>query len=61
MRDAVLTTGAEYLLVLDRDVERMKELFFLYDPAVWEGIEGVVDETPGFEMVLSEAICACIG
>ena len=39
----------------------MKELFFLYDPAVWEGIEGVVDETPGFEMVLSEAICACIG
>lgn len=54
VRDAVLTTGAEYLLVLDRDVERMKELFFLYDPAVWEGIEGVVDETPGFEMVLSE-------
>ena len=54
VRDAVLTTGAEYLLVLDRDVERMKELFFLYDPAAWEGIEGVVDETPGFEMVLSE-------
>jgi len=54
VRDAVLTTGAEYLLVLDRDVEHMKELFFLYDPAAWEGIEGVVDETPGFEMVLSE-------
>mgnify|MGYP000506055916 CR=1 FL=1 len=32
----------------------MKELFFLYDPAVWEGIEAWSMRRPGFEMVLSE-------
>ena len=54
VRDAVRTAGAEYVLILDRDVERMEELFFLYNQDDWVGIEAVGDETPGFEAVLKD-------
>lgn len=53
-RDALRLTGAEYVLILERDSERAKEFFFLYNQDDWAGIEAVDDDTPGFETVLKD-------
>ena len=54
VRDALRLTGAEYVLILERDPDRAKEFFFLYSQDDWAGIEAVDDETPGFEAVLKD-------
>lgn len=65
---AVEEIGAQYVLLLDQgsaeDLERIEEgddedvparaFFWSYYPEQWSGIEGITDDTPGFEVVLSE-------
>ena len=56
VRDAVASTGARYVLVLDMDGERTDERRFLssYYPEQWEGINELTDDTPGFKVLLAE-------
>lgn len=54
VEDAIRSTGAEYVLILERDPERAKEFFALYNEGDWAGIEAIDDSTPGFEVVLAE-------
>lgn len=53
-QQAIRSTGAEYVLILDRDEDDMARWFWKYDESEWGGIELVKDDTPGFEMILSE-------
>lgn len=52
--EALEALDIEYLLVLDRDDESMEAAFGSYDPARWWAINEVDDDTPGFEVVLSD-------
>lgn len=58
VQDAVKSTGAEYLLLLDQGVAYQdgKWLSTYYDSYVplWDGLNKVTDDTPGFELVLAE-------
>lgn len=57
VREAVNFTGAHYLLMLDQgdqDSEDHRRYLISYHPENWPGIESIDDETPGFEVVLSE-------
>lgn len=51
VKDAVASIGAEYVIKLD--LGESKPLL-PYDEEQWRGIGGIDDETPGFELVLSE-------
>lgn len=55
VKAAVETTGATYLIQLDQnDDDRKSRYLFSYVEDDWRGIDAVNDETPGFEIVLSE-------
>lgn len=58
VQDAVKSTGAEYLIMLDQGVAYKdgKWLSTYYDSYVpfWDGLNKVTDETPGFELLLSD-------
>ncbi|WP_165251906.1 DUF6541 family protein [Adlercreutzia sp. ZJ304] len=56
VQKAVEQTGAQYLIKLDQDDQyiRQSPYLFTYDESLWEGVDGVNDDTPGFEIVLSE-------
>lgn len=53
---AVASYGARYVLVLDQGDgdERTRRFVGNYNPAQWEGILSITDDTPGFKTVLSE-------
>lgn len=52
---AVKSTGAEYLVKLDCDGRTEYSRFlFSYEEREWFGVDRVTDDTPGFEVVLSE-------
>lgn len=55
VKDAIEEVGASYVLVLDYDEPEISSPH-VYPPNVeeWVGIDGVRDDTPGFEVVLSE-------
>ena len=53
--DAVRAIGAEYLLQLDQNGKHDGNHFlFSYEANDWFGIDRIDDDTPGFEIVLSE-------
>lgn len=56
VKTSVDKIGAKYLLLLDQgeagDEDRQR--FWSYYPEQWSGIEGVTDQTSGFEVVLRE-------
>lgn len=60
VRAAAEREGIEYVLLLDQGAEKNgfsagASLYLLsYDEKCWEGITGLSDDTPGFEVVLSE-------
>lgn len=56
VRSAVESIGAEYLLLLDRKGSPGERRFlFTYEEGrKWTGVESVRDDTPGFEVVLSD-------
>lgn len=58
VKEAVRQSGTEYVLLLDQgDGEgfRGRRYFFTYEDGWrWQGILSVADDTPGFEVVLSE-------
>lgn len=54
VQEVLRLTGAQYVLILDRNVKNMMDCFILYNPPDWTGIEKVTEDTPGFEMILSE-------
>ena len=52
---AVRTIGAEYVLALDyRRMERDDRMWSYDGGGMWAGIDAVQDDTPGFEVVLSQ-------
>ena len=58
VRDAVASTGAEYLLMLDNGVKYEDQIVLpQYTKALtkrWTGVDKIDDNTPGFTVVLSE-------
>ena len=56
VQDAVRDIGAQYVLQLDQgepDIES-PHLFTYENGEKWRGIDGIRDDTPGFEVILSE-------
>ncbi|MBM6676712.1 hypothetical protein H6A07_08150 [Olsenella uli] len=53
-RQAIEESGAEYVLVLDRDQEEMAAAFKPYVDADWAGFLALDDSNPGVEVVLAE-------
>jgi hypothetical protein len=56
VKQAVKAVGARYVLQLDQgEPEAISPHFFTYETGeVWQGIDSIRDDTPGFEVVLSE-------
>lgn len=56
VRSAVDELGAQYVLLLDQpcEDEEMTTLSPFTDRITWKGIDGITDETPGFEVVMAE-------
>lgn len=53
-KKAVDDIGARYIIQLDRGKPNWNYMMWLYgDGELWRGIDGVNEETPGFELVLS--------
>ena len=50
-REAVKTSGARYVLLLDYDNCKSRKHVFTYDPDDWNGIESIGDDTPGFTLL----------
>ena len=55
VRRAVEESGAQYVLILDRDQDELESTYGLYRPEDWLGIDSIDGETPGFEEVLSDS------
>ena len=54
VRKAVDDIGARYVIQLDRGEPNWNCMMWLYgDGELWRGIDGVDEDTPGFELVLS--------
>lgn len=51
---AVRSMGARYVLALDISGVKGDSIEVAYDPAGWEGISSIDDDTPGFSVVLAE-------
>lgn len=49
---AIRETGADYVLILENDTDRMAALYLSYGRAPWTGFEAIDEATPGFELVL---------
>lgn len=55
VRQALRDVGADYLILLDRDVNpELAMSAYAHDPQGWVGVTSVADDTPGFEVVLAE-------
>lgn len=56
VQDAVRAVGAQYVLQLDQGEPGVESphLFTYEDGKKWRGIDGIRDDTPGFEVVLAE-------
>ena len=55
VRAAVEKSGAHYVLVLDSEQSVDPTFFkFTYIPVEWQGFTKMTDDTPGFEVILSE-------
>lgn len=56
VQDAVKNLGAEYVLKLDQGDQyvRANPYLWSYREEDWTGIDSIDDDTPGFEIVLSE-------
>ena len=56
VQEAVEATGAEYVLQLDHNVAFEDGVWLpqYHDPEPWSGIDDIDDDTPGFEVVLSD-------
>lgn len=54
VQEAVATTDARYVLILDHDAAQGSYLAGFNDHDMWQGIEDITDDTPGFTVVLSE-------
>lgn len=53
--EAVKNSGIQYVLLLDNDDTTWERMFqCAKEPAYWKGISGITDNTPGFEVVLSQ-------
>ena len=52
--EALDLMDAEYVLILERDVEHMELFYPTFEPERWQGLLSIDDSTPGFEVVLSE-------
>ena len=54
-KSAVEEVGAQYLLLLDVGHEDLSRLTMIsYHEEAWRGMDDITDDTPGFEVVLSE-------
>ena len=56
VQNAVRSIGAQYVLQLDQGEPGLESphLFPYEDGEKWRGIDGIRDDTPGFEVVLAE-------
>ena len=56
VEEAVRKIGASYVLVLDKGGEETswRKYFSSYHPEQWKGLNSLDDDTPGFDVVLSE-------
>nr|WP_315521744.1 DUF6541 family protein [Olegusella massiliensis] len=57
VQNAVKTTGAQYLLLLDKNFDAKyakSSLFDKFHSRDWQGFVSLTDETPGFKVVLDE-------
>lgn len=54
VREAVANTDAQYVMMLDYGHIPYHKSWPEYYPSVWEGITAIDENTPGFELVLSE-------
>lgn len=52
VQEVVREIGADYVLVLEDDTDRMNALYISYGRAPWTGFETIDEHTPGFELVL---------
>ena len=50
-REAVKTSGARYVLLLDYDNCKSRKHVFTYTPDDWKGIESISDKTRGFTLL----------
>ena len=50
-REAVKTSGARYVLLLDYDNCKSRKHVFTYNPDDWKGIESISDKTRGFTLL----------
>ena len=51
IQEAVKTSGARYVLLLDSDKCKSRGHVFTYNPDDWDGIEEINDKTPGFTLL----------
>lgn len=55
VQKAVASTGIKYVMLLDSDDGKDNHtVHHTYDPDEWTGVTSITEETPGFELVLSE-------
>lgn len=53
VQEAVRETSADYVLIMANGEDQLN-FTSAYDPELWRGIESINENTPGFELVLSE-------
>ena len=53
VQEAVRETSADYVLIMANGEDQLN-FTSAYDPELWKGIESINENTPGFELVLSE-------
>ena len=46
--------GVEYVLMLDIPHKKGSTYYGSFDETYWKGVYGIKDDTPGFEVVLSD-------
>lgn len=54
VRSAVSEVGASYVLLLKPDFKEIGMYYPAYKPEEWAGIDGITDQTPGFEPIAKE-------
>ena len=57
VQEAVKKTDAKYLLLLDVDVNDKAQTRYWFDhyyEELWQGMDAITEETPGFKVVLAE-------
>lgn len=54
VRDAVRSLSAKYVILLDDGSESKSSMYLTYKPEDWAGIESIDENTPGFQLLLSD-------